>query len=119
MTIKNFKNFMKDHKKKVIVISGCALVGSIAFAITRKKPEFDSDVTWKDLQSKYEVKGIADYLKVTEEIANESGATTYVPVHANEIGRLLGDDTQVVDPSGIVLDVSGAIIFGKPVENKT
>ena len=120
MTIKNFKKLVKDHKKEIIVISGCALVGGVVFAITRKKPELDSDVMLKNLQSKDEdVRILSDFLKITDEIIEESGATMYVPADADEIKSLLGDIKGIKDPSGIILDVSGAILFGKPVENKT
>lgn len=120
MTIKNFKEFVKDHKKEIIVISGCVLVGGVVFAITRKKPKLDSNVMLKNLQSKDEdVRILLDYLSITDKIKEESGATMYVPANADEIKSLLGDIKGVTDPNGITLDVTGAILFGKPVENKT
>lgn len=118
MTIKNFKEFMKDHKKEIIVISGCVLIGGIACAITRKKPDFD--VMLKKLQFEDEDARIAlDYLNIANDIVKDSGATMYIPVDADEINSLLGDIKGVKDPTGITLDVTGAILFGKPVENKT
>lgn len=119
MTKKEFKKFVKDHKKEIAIGVGTIIFGGAVFIITRKKikalREIDS-LTIGNLT--YEDKNVKLFEEMCEAIDEvREGSKMYVPAAKDDLVGIFGNDRPVIcDPNGRLLEVTGGIFFGNEVE---
>ena len=114
MTKKNFKKFVKDHKKEIIAgtvaIIGSATLGALGVKLSNKRRAS----SWME-----DNKEFMNLFKTVDEAC--VGCTDYARITLPEIAAMVDKDGNVmdhifVDPNGKLFEVKNLIAFGNEVK---
>lgn len=108
MTKQKLKEFVKNHKKEVLLGAGAIVVGGAIFVTTKKKLKLPTSM---DENAKLYL----EMLKVIDDARD--GAKMYIQVVPKDFKEICGRDRMIVrDPSGKFLDITGGVMFGNIIE---
>ena len=114
MTKKNFKKFVKDHKKEIIAgtvaIIGSATLGALGVKLSNKRRAS----SWME-----DNKEFMDLFRTVDEAC--VGCTEYAMVTLPEIAAMVDKDGHVmdhvfIDPNGKLFEIKNLIAFGNEVK---
>jgi hypothetical protein len=113
MTKKELKEFVKNHKEK-FVFGTIIVVAVAAEYIICKKVNTNKLSTIDKISKDHDVDWFIDMCKDIDLIKGDSEC--YVPIVMEDVAKMIGDERIIRDPSGNLMKVAGAIIFGDKVE---
>lgn len=108
MTKQELKEFVKNHKKELILGAGAIVVGGAIFVVTKRKPKLPPSM---DEDTKL-------YLEMLEVINDaKKDSKMYIQIVPEDFKGLFGRDKVIVrDPSGKFLNITGGVMFGDIIE---
>lgn len=110
MTKQEIKNFIKEHKKEILIGAGITVVGGVAYLVTKRKPKFntvadigiDNNFVKKfnsiRLEEQARIEAFNCGVGTVSDMWNEGGALNFIinDVTIDELG-LLGQEFSKLD----------------------
>lgn len=109
MTKQELKEFVKNHKKEIILGAGVALIGGAIFVVTKKQPKS------KFVKDNEAVRLYLEMLNVIDDA--KSGSEMYIQMVPKDFKEICGRDELIVrDSKGDFLNITGGVLFGNMIE---
>lgn len=104
MTKQKIKNFIKEHKKEILIGTGLAVIGGVVYVFTKKqfKPDIVQNVNWDMLSIRPEEQARIEAFNcgvgTVSDMWNEGGALNFIinDITIDELG-LLGQEFKKLD----------------------